>query len=160
MENGCLSRKLWMSKRYLSSWGFNNGNYTDSLKPILENPGGFYLVKFYSTGLYSLPAEVSVEDGHVVILHDNILRAKKDMPLVLWECQEQTIWIMWHPGGWNTELELAKMGSDKASWKGHYRQRKNYDQRFRALNLKGVCWKDIADSTWQGWVVNGSSPWP
>lgn len=75
-----------MSKRYFSLWGFNNGNYIDFLKFILENFGGFYLVKFYLIGFYFLFVEVSVEDGYVVIFYDNILRVKKDMFLVLWEC--------------------------------------------------------------------------
>ena len=93
-----------MSKECFSSWGFYKGNNTDFLKPLLENHVVFYSVKLYSTSFISSSTQFSIEDGKTMILHGNILRAKKEMLLVLGEHQEWTIWIMRYLGGWNTEL--------------------------------------------------------
>lgn len=70
-----------MSTGYPSSWEFYKDNNTDSLKSLLENLGGFYSVKFYSTGLCSVPEQLSIGHAYVAILHDNILRARRDMPM-------------------------------------------------------------------------------
>lgn len=159
MEHGCLSRRLWMSKEYFSSWGFYKGNNTAFLKSLLENPVVLYSVKLYSTSFISSSTQCSIEDGHIMILHSNILRAKREMPLVLGEHQEWTIWIMRYLGGWNTELGMSKIGGDRTSWKGHCRQRKNYDQRFRAVNLNSV-WRHTGDGNPPEWEVNAGTPWP
>ena len=114
-----------MSKGYLSSWEFYKGNNTDSWKPLLENPAVFYSVKLYSISLFSSPAQFSVEDGHVVILHDNILRAKRDMPLVLRGASgvdylnHEVSWRMkyWardgQDGWWQSKLKRALQAEEK-----------------------------------------------
>lgn len=163
---GSLNKSMWKTDVFRGDceWAKDTSAHGVSIKeentPSLKSCG--FLLKL-NLSLYSLSVQFSVEDGHVVILHDNTLGAKRDMPLVLGEHQEWAIWIMRYLGGWNTKRGMAKMGGDRASWKGHCKQVKNYDQRFRALNLNGVYWRDIGDGTRWGWVggiVNASTTWP
>lgn len=94
--------------------GFSTGNNTNSLTTLLENPGVFLLVKFYSVSLHCLSAQVSVEDGHAVILHYSMLRAKSGMPgamatAVVDHLNNKACWRK------KAVLEVTNIGGDRAS---------------------------------------------
>lgn len=105
---------MWKMNVIQGDWGFYTGNNTNSLTSLLENPGVFLLVQFYSISLHSLSAQVSVEDGHVVIPQYSMLRAKSGMPGCYGNISSRPLN---NKACWRIKdvLEVANIGGDRAS---------------------------------------------